>query len=95
MPPSKRDDCFEELTEAEFNRLQLLTAGLRSRAEVTARLGAADAERDLHYSDDDLEGRSLMLIYGGLSSVADVLVTLRGDRVDRITITAKPISPRR
>lgn len=43
-PPSKRASFFAPITNAESERLQRLTSGLRSVAEAIVRLGKPDAE---------------------------------------------------
>lgn len=87
-PKSRRSEKFARLTRAEISRLQALTAGLKTIAQVHAALGEPD--QDLPIGEGTMqpekgEGSAptaewfRTLIYNGLSETAVVRVSERHD----------------
>jgi hypothetical protein len=94
-PESRRDDFFMHITEAEMQRLTMMTGHLKTLDEVLAAFGPPDCDFPTGHgvTKDDEAGRPVTtyyrsLTYENLSPAAKVVVTVHVD--DRVQFSFRP-----
>jgi hypothetical protein len=98
-PESRRNSLFAHITDAEESRIVDLFRGLRTVADVTARFGAPDEEREIaaavrtHATEGKpVRGESFRgLVYKKLSPVAEIVFEVGTDNLVRGTWSQKYI----
>jgi hypothetical protein len=98
MPKSRRRDLFMHITAAEHDRLKGIVRNLESVSDVLATLGPPDRDDRAGYSIEtrSKRGRSSVklyreLRYSGVSTMADILVTVHPNEKVGFGFVAKPV----
>lgn len=97
-PKSRRRELFMHITDTERERLKSIVQNLASVSDVLAALGPPDRDDPVGYSvtTKSKKGRSSAklyraLTYSGLSTMADILVTVHPSEKVGFGFIAKPI----
>jgi hypothetical protein len=101
-PESRRDKLFAAVPDDEYKRLQELTRGIKSVDDALRKLGdpSHDDATPLppgYIPPTDRDGKSTWpvraLMFGNLSDVADIHVSVNADNSIQVTFAPKYIGP--